>query len=260
MASAEDVTIPQPLSSGAVDRPDVVQHGVPAANHGLPEGAVIGPSLQTPHKIQGNGLPEGAVVGPALTPPPAAGAPKAPAYEPIPGILPRIVGEATEAYHHPWEAAKGAAKGIADVAGAVIPGVQSESIDPNDPNFKNNPYISQRVKGLLSTEPAQTPRDLSGGVVSGIMQPQNTAQQGGYDVAQLYGAARGAHEMGKGAAGVIEAVRPGTLPKIMRPAVPQPERIALTRPADVAPPVETARYHEEEAAKTTSLKRCAEDC
>ena len=194
MASAEDVTIPQPLSSGAVDRPDVVQHGVPAANHGLPEGAVIGPSLQTPHKIQGNGLPEGAVVGPALTPPPAAGAPKAPAYEPIPGILPRIVGEATEAYHHPWEAAKGLGKGLLSVAQAALP--SNQTISPSA-DVQDNPLISSRVKGLLKEEPQEEPGVIGRGYkkvqdfVRGVTTPQNPAQQGGYDVAQAYGLARG---------------------------------------------------------------------
>ncbi|MGA2160415.1 MAG: hypothetical protein ABSG90_14535, partial [Dehalococcoidia bacterium] len=164
MANANSVDIPVPMGSGATDQPDIQQHGVPAVNNFA--GVKLDMSTSKPISASTNKfagvkldmstskpLPTAAGVGPTATPavlPPAA-QPKAPAYAPTPGLISRIVGEATEAYHHPWEAAKGAAKGLADVAGAVIPGVQSESIDPNDPNFKNNPYISQRVKGLLST-------------------------------------------------------------------------------------------------------------
>ena len=157
MAQAQDVEIPVPLSSGATDQPTAVQHGVPAKQSGgvstapdtLPadfdfKAAKIATHASAPDTLPADFDFTGAKE--QQKQPPAA-QPKAPAYAPTPGLIPRIVGEATEAYHHPWEAAKGVAKGIADAAGAVIPGVQSTSIDPNDPNFKNNPYISQRVRG-----------------------------------------------------------------------------------------------------------------
>ncbi|MGA2160556.1 MAG: hypothetical protein ABSG90_15240, partial [Dehalococcoidia bacterium] len=36
MAQAQDVEIPIPLSSGATDQPDAVQHGMPAQSGGMP--------------------------------------------------------------------------------------------------------------------------------------------------------------------------------------------------------------------------------
>ena len=235
MAQAQDVEIPVPLSSGATDQPTAVQHGVPAKQSGgvstapdtLPadfdfKAAKIATHASAPDTLPADFDFTGAKE--QQKQPPAA-QPKAPAYAPTPGLIPRIVGEATEAYHHPWEAAKGLGKGLLSVAQAALP--SNQTISPSA-DVQDNPLISSRVKGLLKEEPQEEPGVIGRGYkkvqdfVRGVTTPQNPAQQGGYDVAQAYGLARGGYEMGKGAAGVIESVRPGTLPKLLRPSVPQP--------------------------------------
>ena len=68
MPQAQDVEIPTPLSSGATDQPDVVQHGVSSKIEGLPEGAVLRPIKNTASQGQIEGLPEGAVLRPLTKP------------------------------------------------------------------------------------------------------------------------------------------------------------------------------------------------
>ena len=221
-SKADSVTIPQPLSSGATDQPTAPQSGTPDLYSDLPPG-YSAPSTAPKSPDLYSDLPAGYSrpstapqasydPNPAATllgrqPAEPAGAwnpariqpitgPLAPGndYAPTPGFKARTAGEATEAYHHPLEALKGAAKGVVGVMGNVLPGVQSENVDQK--TLADNPYISQSVKTALAG-PQQQPQDLSGGVVSGILQPQNTAQQAGADAANIYAGVQGARQLAK---------------------------------------------------------------
>ena len=105
MPQAQDVEIPTPLSSGATDQPDVVQHGVSSKIEGLPEGAVLRPIKNTASQGQIEGLPEGAVLRP-LTQPSTPPSPERTALtQPVPANLPKAAGSSYEMpYTAKWRA------------------------------------------------------------------------------------------------------------------------------------------------------------